>query len=73
MPRSSKPLISTTRVDGRPSAPTVATVIAFVVGYAVIAWLMKFITTNSYMPFVWYRIALGLGLFALLGTGVISA
>ena len=51
----------------------VATVIAFVVGYAVIAWLMKFITTNSYMPFVWYRIALGLGLFALLGTGAISA
>ena len=50
-----------------------ATVIAFVVGYAVIAWLMKFITTNSYMPFVWYRIALGLGLFALLGTGVVSA
>ena len=51
----------------------VATVIAFVVGLAVIAWLMKFITTNSYMPFVWYRIALGLGLYALLGAGLISA
>lgn len=50
-----------------------ATAIAFVVGYAVIAWLMKFITTNSYMPFVWYRIALGLVLFALLGTGRIAA
>lgn len=50
-----------------------ATAIAFVVGFAVIAWLMKFITTNSYMPFVWYRIALGLVLFVLLGTGLIAA
>lgn len=50
-----------------------ATVIAFAVGFAVIAWLMKFITTNSYMPFVWYRIALGLGLYALLAAGLISA
>ncbi|MDX2340482.1 undecaprenyl-diphosphate phosphatase [Micrococcus sp. 2A] len=51
----------------------VATVIAFVVGYSVIAWLMKFISTNSYMPFVWYRVALGLALYAMLGTGLISA
>ena len=50
-----------------------ATFIAFVVGYAVIAWLMRFITQNSFMPFVWYRIALGLGLYAMLGTGLISA
>lgn len=50
-----------------------ATFIAFVVGYAVIAWLMRFITQNSFMPFVWYRIALGLGLYVMLGTGLISA
>jgi len=50
-----------------------ATVIAFAVGYAVIAWLMRFITQNSFMPFVWYRIALGLGLYVMLGTGLISA
>ncbi len=50
-----------------------ATLIAFVVGYAVIAWLMRFITQNSFMPFVWYRIALGLGLYVMLGTGLISA
>ena len=36
-----------------------ATVIAFFVGYAVIAWLMKFIATNSYRPFVIYRTILG--------------
>ena len=28
-----------------------ATIVAFVVGYAVIAWLMKFISTKSFMPF----------------------
>lgn len=49
-----------------------ATVIAFVVGYAVIAWFMRFITTRSFMPFVVYRILLGLLLFALVGAGVLS-
>ncbi|MFD7709110.1 undecaprenyl-diphosphate phosphatase [Streptomyces sp. NPDC059785] len=49
-----------------------ATVIAFVVGYAVIAWFMKFITTKSFMPFVWYRIVLGIVLIVLVGMGVLS-
>ncbi len=51
----------------------VATVVAFVVGYIVIGWLMRFISTNSYKPFVWYRIGLGMVLYVLLGLGVISA
>ncbi|MBQ0972710.1 undecaprenyl-diphosphate phosphatase [Streptomyces griseoincarnatus] len=49
-----------------------ATVIAFVTGYAVIAWFMKFISTKSFMPFVWYRIALGIVIVALVATGVLS-
>ncbi|MEU0283492.1 undecaprenyl-diphosphate phosphatase [Streptomyces sp. NPDC006195] len=53
--------------------PTIfATVIAFVVGYAVIAWFMKFITTKSFMPFVIYRILLGIALFVLVGTDTLS-
>ncbi|GGS97506.1 undecaprenyl-diphosphate phosphatase [Streptomyces chromofuscus] len=53
--------------------PTVfATVIAFVSGYAVIAWFMKFISTKSFMPFVWYRVALGLVIIALVTFGVLS-
>ncbi|MEV0321728.1 undecaprenyl-diphosphate phosphatase [Streptomyces sp. NPDC050658] len=53
--------------------PTIfATIIAFVVGYAVIAWFMKFITTKSFMPFVYYRILLGIVLFILVGTGALS-
>lgn len=53
--------------------PTIfATFVAFGVGYAVIAWFMKFITTRSFMPFVIYRIILGIVLFILIGMGVLS-
>jgi len=50
-----------------------ATAVAFVVGYAVIAWLMRYITTRSFTIFVIYRIALGTALLVALATGVISA
>jgi undecaprenyl-diphosphatase len=50
-----------------------ATAIAFVVGYLVIAWLLKFVSTRSFMPFIIYRIALGALILILLVTGVISA
>ncbi|MGW7487265.1 undecaprenyl-diphosphate phosphatase [Streptomyces sp. NPDC054786] len=50
----------------------VATLIAFVVGYAVIAWFMKFISHKSFMPFVIYRILLGIALFALVAAGTLS-
>ncbi|MGY1456813.1 undecaprenyl-diphosphate phosphatase [Streptomyces sp. SS8] len=54
-------------------APTLfATVLSFLVAYAVIAWFMKFISTRSFMPFVVYRILLGLLIFALIAAGVIS-
>ncbi|MGW2721477.1 undecaprenyl-diphosphate phosphatase [Streptomyces sp. NPDC001492] len=49
-----------------------ATVIAFASGYAVIAWFMKFISTKSFMPFVWYRIALGIVVFSLVSLGFLS-
>ncbi|VXB29412.1 Undecaprenyl-diphosphatase [Arthrobacter sp. 9V] len=50
-----------------------ATVIAFVVGYVIIGWFLKFVSTRSYRLFVWYRILLGLALYVLLGFNVISA
>ncbi len=53
--------------------PTIfATLVAFFVGYAVIAWFMKFITTKSFMPFVIYRILLGILIFALVWSGALS-
>ena len=52
--------------------PTIlATIIAFAIGYAVIAWLIRYVSTNSYMPFVIYRIGLGTLVLLLLGTGVL--
>ena len=50
-----------------------ATAVAFVIGYIVIAWLLKFVATRSFMPFISYRIVLGSSLLVLLATGVISA
>ncbi|MHC6176642.1 undecaprenyl-diphosphate phosphatase [Glutamicibacter endophyticus] len=50
-----------------------ATVVAFVVGFFIVGWFLKFVSSHSYRAFVWYRIALGLALFVLLGAGVISA
>ncbi|WP_285596301.1 undecaprenyl-diphosphate phosphatase [Kineosporia sp. NBRC 101731] len=52
---------------------TVATLIAFVVGYAIIAWLLKFVERHSVYVFVWYRIVLGLALLGALSLGWISA
>ena len=51
----------------------VATVIAFVIGYAVIAWLLRYVARHSVYVFVWYRLALGALLFAALGAGWVSA
>ncbi|MFJ9567824.1 undecaprenyl-diphosphate phosphatase [Streptomyces fuscichromogenes] len=49
-----------------------ATVIAFASGYAVISWFMKWISNKSFMPFVWYRIALGIVIIALVSADVLS-
>ncbi|MFY2790872.1 undecaprenyl-diphosphate phosphatase [Rhodococcus sp. MALMAid1271] len=51
----------------------VATVIAFGLGYASIAWLLKFVTNHSLYWFVGYRIALGVVVLGLLAGGVVSA
>lgn len=50
-----------------------ATGISFVVGFAVIAWLMNYISKHNFTPFVWYRLILAAVLAALLLTGTISA
>lgn len=49
-----------------------ATAISFVIGYAVIAWLLRYVSTHSFTPFVIYRIALGTVVFALLFSGVVT-
>jgi undecaprenyl-diphosphatase len=53
--------------------PTIlATLVAFGVGYVVIAWLMSYIKTRSFVPFVVYRLVLGVVLFGLVFGGVLD-
>ncbi len=55
-------------------APTiVATIVAFVVGYGAIAWLLKFISKHSFSLFIWYRLILGGVIAILIITGVVGA
>lgn len=53
-------------------ATIVGTIIAGVVGFVVIAWLMRFISTHSFMPFVYYRVGLGIVILALVSWGVLD-
>jgi undecaprenyl-diphosphatase len=52
-------------------ATVLATAVAFVVGYASIAWLLRFITTNTFRPFVLYRVAIGALVIGLAAADVI--
>lgn len=51
----------------------VATVIAFVVGLAAVAWLLRFLVRHSMYWFVGYRVAAGAAVLILLAAGVVSA
>lgn len=50
-----------------------ATAVTFVVAYATVDWLLKFIARHNYSIFIWYRLALGGILIVLLASGTISA
>ncbi|MDP9391302.1 MAG: undecaprenyl-diphosphate phosphatase [Actinomycetota bacterium] len=50
----------------------VATVIAFGVGFLVIGWLLRYLDRGSFVPFVVYRVVLGVLVLALVQTGVLD-
>ncbi|MYS18724.1 Undecaprenyl-diphosphatase [Streptomyces sp. DvalAA-14] len=54
-------------------ALAVGTLVSFVVAYASIAWLLRFIAKHSFNAFVIYRIIVGLIVIALLATNTIDA
>jgi undecaprenyl-diphosphatase len=60
--------------DG-PTAPqmAVATIVAFVLGYATIAWLLRYVERHSVYLFVWYRVVLGAVLLVALSAGWMAA
>lgn len=50
----------------------VGTAVAFVVGYASIAWLLKFVSNHSFEWFAAYRIPVGIFVMILLAVGVLE-
>jgi undecaprenyl-diphosphatase len=52
-------------------ALAVATLLAFISGYAAIAWMLRFLVSHSTVVFVGYRVALGVLVLALAATGAI--
>jgi undecaprenyl-diphosphatase len=55
------------------SGTIVATITSFVVGYAVIAGLLKYLNKGSFMPFVIWRLVVGIALLVMLSNGWITA
>jgi undecaprenyl-diphosphatase len=53
-------------------ATIIATLVAFVTGYAAIAWLLRYLADHSLNVFVAYRIPLGILVLALAASGAIS-
>ncbi|MBG0827498.1 undecaprenyl-diphosphate phosphatase [Planomonospora sp. ID67723] len=53
--------------------PTIlATVISFIVGYAAVAWFLKYISTHRFTGFVIYRVLLGVAIIALVSLGILD-
>lgn len=55
------------------SGTIIATVTSFIVGYAVIAGLLKYLNKGSFMPFVIWRLLVGVALLVMLSNGWITA
>lgn len=50
-----------------------AGIVSLAIGYISIAWLLKFVSSNNFSAFIWYRVGLGIIIVGLLTTGVITA
>ncbi|MGH3991140.1 MAG: undecaprenyl-diphosphate phosphatase, partial [Pseudonocardiaceae bacterium] len=54
-------------------ATVVGTVVSFVVAYASVAWLLRFVQKHTIEVFAVYRVVLGVALLVLLWAGTLSA
>jgi undecaprenyl-diphosphatase len=58
---------------GAGAIPTIiATIFAFVVGYASIAWFLKYLTKHPVTIFVVYRVVLGVVVLSLVAGGALN-
>jgi undecaprenyl-diphosphatase len=51
----------------------VGTVVSFIVAYATVAWLLRFVAGHTINGFAAYRVVIGVALFGLLGAGVLHS
>jgi undecaprenyl-diphosphatase len=51
----------------------VSTIVAGISGYAAIAWLLRYLTRNTAMAFVWYRLALGVLIILFIAGGLFQS
>jgi undecaprenyl-diphosphatase len=51
----------------------VGTVVSFVVAYASIAWLLRFVAHHTIVTFVWYRVLVGAAILVALAAGALTA
>jgi undecaprenyl-diphosphatase len=51
----------------------VGTLVSFVVAYASVAWLLKYVAGHTIAIFVWYRWALAAAIIIALSTGALTA
>ena len=51
----------------------IGTLVSFVVAYASVAWLLKYVARHTIDIFVWYRWALGAAIIVALSTGALTA
>jgi undecaprenyl-diphosphatase len=49
-----------------------AFIVATITAWASVVWLLKFVQTRNFIPFVWYRFGLGIVLLALLSSNIIQ-
>jgi undecaprenyl-diphosphatase len=54
-------------------ATVIAAIVAFAIGFSVIVVLLRYLNRGSFMPFVVWRIVVGLALLAMLSNGVVTA
>jgi undecaprenyl-diphosphatase len=51
---------------------TVGMVTSFVAAFFCVRWLLRYISTHSFVPFAWYRIAFGLVVLGTWLTGTVT-
>jgi undecaprenyl-diphosphatase len=50
----------------------VGTFVSFIVAWVVVRWLLRYISTHTFVPFAWYRIAFGIVVLATAYSGLVN-